>query len=438
MPLDRRQRRLTKAQLFAGAMILYPTWYDPYRDALCDIEDAVRTLSAQTRAWREDRHGWTGHRISLWKRAPLQHVFGGSRPMRFAKGDAVAADGRRHMVWASKAQPETTMVRIEDGFLRSRGLGADLIPPLSLVLDDLGIYYDPTRPSRLEHLIAAACTLPESCRARADRLTQRLIRAGLSKYNIGTTDPLRGLPAGRRILVPGQVADDASIRLGTAEVATNGDLLRAARDASPAAVILYKPHPDVEAGLRDGAVPDACDHADAVLTGMDAITAIGLVDEVWTMTSTLGFEALLRGKRVTCLGMPFYAGWGLTDDRAMPLPRRAATPDLRIGPCGADRLSALFRSRDPPTLPHRGGRGPADRGRSARAGTCKPHAGQDAGRTGIAGLAMAPLDGTARRLRNRNPDLDPLAPGHDKIDASRISEQGLTEQRPSLRRTRRR
>ena len=36
--------------------------------------------------------------------------------------------------------------------------------------------------------------------------------------------------------------------------------------------------------------------------------------KVWTMTSLLGFEALLRGKPVTCLGAPFYAGWGLTRD----------------------------------------------------------------------------------------------------------------------------
>ena len=46
------------------------------------------------------------------------------------------------------------------------------------------------------------------------------------------------------------------------------------------------------------------------------------------MTSLLGFEALLRGKKVTCLGVPFYAGWGLTDDRAMPVTRRVATPTL--------------------------------------------------------------------------------------------------------------
>ena len=98
--------------------------------------------------------------------------------------------------------------------------------------------------------------------------------------------------------------------------------------ANPAAIILYKPHPDVEAGLRPGIVADADALADHILTETHPVAALDLVDEVWTMTSTIGFEALLRGKRVTCLGMPFYAGWGLTDDRALPQTRRVATPDL--------------------------------------------------------------------------------------------------------------
>ena len=329
-PLDRRQRRLTRAQLFAGAMILYPTWFDPYRDRLCPLEDVITALAAQSRAWRDDHLGWTAHRMSLWKRKSLQQFFGHWKPVRFARPAAQpsATDTRRHMIWASKAPAASTMIRLEDGFLRSRGLGADLIPPLSLVLDDLGIYYDPSGPSRLEAMIAASTALPDHARARADRLIARLLKARLSKYNLGQEAILKGLPAGRRILVPGQVADDASIKRGTSQVATNADLLRAARTANPAAVILYKPHPDVEAGLRDGAVPAALDHADAVLSDMDPVTALDLVDDVWTMTSALGFEALLRGKRVTCLGQPFYAGWGLTDDRAAPIPRRSATPDL--------------------------------------------------------------------------------------------------------------
>ena len=42
---------------------------------------------------------------------------------------------------------------LEDGFLRSLGLGVDGYPPLSMVVDKLGIYYDTTRPSTLEQLV---------------------------------------------------------------------------------------------------------------------------------------------------------------------------------------------------------------------------------------------------------------------------------------------
>jgi capsular polysaccharide export protein len=234
-------------------------------------------------------------------------------------------DNRRLMRWASTGA--TDAVLVEDGFLRSRGLGSDLVAPLSLVLDDLGIYYDATRPSRLEVLIDTSDTLTPSERARAAALITRITDAGLSKYNLAGK-PMPDLPKGRRILVPGQVANDASIRLGTTTVADNATLLKTVREANPAAVIIYKPHPDVEVGLRNGAVPDADRYADVVLSNTDPIAAINAVDEVWTMTSLLGFEALLRGKEVICLGMPFYAGWGLTDDRFMPISRRAARVDL--------------------------------------------------------------------------------------------------------------
>lgn len=333
-PLDRRQRNLTRPQLFAAAMILYPRWYDPYRDRLCSFEEALATFEAETRAWREDHRGWVATGMRLWKRAQLQRVFGQPHRVTFddrAPVARAAREGQRLMVWAGKATPDLDAagaVRIEDGFLRSRGLGADLIPPLSLVCDDLGIYYDPARPSRLEALIEAAVDLPPDARDRADRLIRRIVKESLSKYNLGGGALPSGLPTGRRILVPGQVEDDASIRFGCPEVATNLGLLQAARAANPAAVLLYKPHPDVEAGLRPGALPAAADLADAVLTGADAVTALSAVDEVWTLTSLIGFEALLRGKRVTTLGQPFYAGWGLTDDRGPPVERRQASPDL--------------------------------------------------------------------------------------------------------------
>lgn len=325
-PVQRRQRTLTRAQLFAGAMILYPKWYDPYHDCLCTLETAVETLAAQTRAWREDHDGWVASGMRMWKRKPLQQFFGATKPVLFEDDPASArSTGRAWMVWAGRAQVgHGDAVRVEDGFLRSRGLGAELVPPLSLVCDDLGIYYDPSRASRLEKWIEARATLRPDQQVRATALIKALTEGALNKYNLDAPTPdLTGLPDGKRILVPGQVEDDASILTGTDKVRTNDALLKAVRDANPDAVILYKPHPDVEAGLRSGGQITA-ELSDRVLDHADPLTLIDTVDEVWTMTSLLGFEALLRDTKVITLGVPFYAGWGLTDDRGDVPPRRRA------------------------------------------------------------------------------------------------------------------
>ncbi len=348
-PIPRRLRSLTKTQLFAAAMILAPTWYDPCRDRLCAFEEAVDQLEAEVRAFRQDRAGHVAGGMRLWKRARLQDFFGREKPLIFAADPVKAAEiaqakGRNLLIWAAKAPPDMAATWVEDGFLRSRGLGAELVPPLSLVTDDLGIYYDPSRESRLERLIATQA--PPDALHRASDLIARLIAARVSKYNL--TGPLPDLPPGHRILVPGQVEDDASIRLGAGPVNTNLALLKAARAANPGAVLVYKPHPDVEAGLRPGAI-SADDLASlsapppspsptrgegstqgpalVLAPNADPIALIEACDEVWTMTSLLGFEALLRGRKVTTLGAPFYAGWGLTTDLGPVPQRRRQAPD---------------------------------------------------------------------------------------------------------------
>lgn len=388
MPVDRRRRTLTRTQLFAGAMILAPTWYDPCRDRLCEIEAVIDQLEAETRAFRQDRQGHVATGMRLWKRRRLQEFFGRSKPLIFCENQDSAAKlaartNRSLLVWAGKAPADLPCLRVEDGFLRSRGLGAALIPPLSLVTDDLGIYYDPNRPSRLEALIRAP--LPPEAEARAEALRQSLIAGRLSKYNLTGQIPdlpprpsaPGQLPAGHgetgaklsvatlgtppaeppppaadtpaeaqalRILVPGQVEDDASIRLGAGEVRDNLGLLREVRRAHPEAFVVFKPHPDVEAGLRPGAVsPEALSGlADLVARDADPIALIEACDAVWTMTSLLGFEALLRGKPVTCLGAPFYAGWGLTRDLGPVPERRLRAPDGH--PLPRVRLSALIHA----------------------------------------------------------------------------------------------
>lgn len=331
IPIPRRTKTLTAPQLFAAAMILAPTYYDPYRDRLCDLEDVINHLESETRAYRQDLAGHVAYGMRAWKRAHLQQFFGGQLSLRFANSPQKAAQlaqtlGSNILIWAGKEpklKSTAPTLRIEDGFLCSRGLGANLIPPLSLVADDLGIYYDPTRPSRLESLIAAP--LPPGGANRIHRLIASILKSGVTKYNAGAQS-VPPLPYGHRILVPGQVEDDFSILKGAGHIRTNLALLQATRAANPKAIIIYKPHPDVEAGLRSGTVSDPMlkTYANVILRNTDPAAVLPLCDAVWTMTSTLGFEALLRGKPVTCLGVPFYAGWGLTTD-LNPIPKRRLT-----------------------------------------------------------------------------------------------------------------
>ncbi|MEO1491051.1 MAG: capsular polysaccharide biosynthesis protein [Pseudomonadota bacterium] len=348
--IPRRTARPDIRALFAACHLAYPIYYDPWRDRLCAFETAVDVLSAQRRS-ETPEPGTTGdvlHGIRLWKRgnvASFRPRHG--TPVRFeddaARAATQARDNKRALwAWASRVPEDwletqkaegLTAGLIEDGFLRSVGLGAELTVSASLVFDRQGIYFDPSRPSDLETLIAeAAKGSADLPRARA--LREAIIAARVTKYNTGAAPETPDTGARRVILVPGQVEDDASILRGCghgeADVRTNFGLLAAARQANPDAWLIYKSHPDVEAGLRAGAVPHNTvrDLADEVATGASAADLLDRAEALWTMTSLMGFEALVRGVPVTCLGTPFYAGWGLTQDLGPPCPRRTARPSL--------------------------------------------------------------------------------------------------------------
>lgn len=212
-------------------------------------------------------------------------------------------------------------VAAEDGFLRSVGNHRIKPPPLSLVLDDLGIYYRAAEPSRLERLILAAPTAPAAMRAEGERARARVVAEKLTKYNtIG--DPGAATPAGGGrpigILLVDQVFGDQSVRGGLASAETFEAMVAAALAERPAAEIAVKVHPDVLAGRARGYLLDAARRHGLALeadTG-NPFDLLARVERVFTVSSQLGFEALLAGRRVTCFGVPFYAGWGLTEDRA--------------------------------------------------------------------------------------------------------------------------
>lgn len=205
--------------------------------------------------------------------------------------------------------------RIEDGFIRSIGLGAALHLPASIVLDRSGIHYDPSRPSDLETLLSSHCFTDAEC-ARASALTDSLRQFGITKYNL--SGAALSLPENRPIaLVIGQVDEDASMQLGAAGLST-GQLIERARAADPSAYLVYKPHPDVVAGLREG-LRNA--PVDLIAADADLLALIERADSIHVLSSLTGFEALIRNKTVHVHGQPFYAGWGLTIDHNPPARR---------------------------------------------------------------------------------------------------------------------
>lgn len=295
--------------------------------------DANRGLVAATgmARWKRreiERLLWDGRTTPLAFPAPPAAVALVAKAVRAGGDGAVAAwPSRVRADFAERAGAAGGSVRwVEDGFLRSTGLGSALHPPLSIAVDDLAPYYDPSRPSRLETILQSH-PFPQNLLDRATALRARIVTERVGKYGVaGTVAGVSNLPCDRRIvLVAGQVEDDESVRRGGGEVAGNLDLLRRVRFDEPDAYIIYRPHPDVEAGHRRGAVADtaARRYVDAVIRGGSLAALIDRADAVHVLTSLTGFEALLRHRPVVVHGQPFFAGWGLTHDVGPPLARRS-------------------------------------------------------------------------------------------------------------------
>ncbi len=314
------------------------------------ILDANRSLAAASGMafWKKEAIGsflWDGLRIP-----PLLSADKGLETAR--RGNAMLA------VWPSRVPDDLRecarardipIACVEDGFLRSKGLGAGLHAPGSIVIDHRGIYYDATRPSDLEHILAHQ-DFDSALIERAKALRRRICDTGVTKYGAqGGAD--MALPAARRtVLAVGQVDDDMSVKLGGAGVAGNLDFLRRVRQSEPDAWIVYRPHPDVQAGHRKGHVADrdVLAHADAIDDGGSSLMGlVSAVDEVHVLSSLTGFEALMRGRSVTVHGMPFYAGWGLTRDLAQVPTRRGRL--LTIDQLVAAALILYPRYLDPVT-----------------------------------------------------------------------------------------
>ncbi len=337
---DRRTCRRTVNELFAAAFIHYTRYLNPTTHQRGQITDVIDWLIRQKEKANlvhgpQRKNRVFGFGFRQWKAANLKPFFGLHQELVHFVKDISDLDryqlneGESVLYWGARPPLElvdfvsdrkSRLLHVEDGFIRSVGLGSDLIKPLSLVMDEKGLYFDATRPSDLE-IILNSKEFTDDDLSRAAWVKQYIIDHEITKYNLEPNQVIDWRPLAKErsiILVPGQVEDDASIRLGCTTIQTNLDLLKAVRAEHPKAFIVYKPHPDVLSGNRKGriALKDIASWVNHIEAEVSIISCINASDEVHTMTSLSGFDALLRGKKVVTYGQPFYAGWGLTEDKA--------------------------------------------------------------------------------------------------------------------------
>lgn len=334
-----RPDQQSPAELLAGALGSAGSYACPFTGRPLSIAEVVELCGFWRRLIDSNRDLAGGLGFAFWKQASVEPLlWGGSRRFRFLRSMPRDAGQGALAVWRARVSPKVLaaidksgadVVEVEDGFLRSKGLGADCVPPLSITVDRLGAYFDPGQPSELENVLQQGA-LDDRLIVRARRLRELIVAEGLGKYEGGFT--VLDRPGGdrRHLLVTGQVEDDRSVLTGGSGLNSNLALLERARQQAPDAFIIYKPHPDVVAGHRKGAIPerDALRFADRIAVDAPISSLIGIADEVHVNTSLAGFEALLRVKTVVTHGVPFYAGWGLTRDLGPVPPRRTARRSL--------------------------------------------------------------------------------------------------------------
>jgi capsular polysaccharide export protein len=333
-----------------GEALTGTAYRDPFTGGPATLEATIDLLAEWRRLLDANAGIVAASGMAWWKRREIrQFLWTPRHRLRLmSRPHRALALARRQAgalaIWPSRVSPgllaeardhSVPLVRVEDGFLRSVGLGSNLVPPSSIVADRRGIHFDPRGPSDLEAILAGTTFAPQLL-DRARRLRETIIAAGISKYAAGSAGAVPERPTGTRVvLVPAQVEDDMSVLAGGGGLHSNLELLRRARALEPHAQIWFRPHPDVDAGHRKGAVPDetALQLADRVVRGGGMAPLLDAVDAVHVLTSLTGFEALMRGREVICHGTPFYAGWGLTRDLG-------AVPDRRGRALALDELVA--------------------------------------------------------------------------------------------------
>lgn len=336
----RRLKKRSLEEVFYATYILYSEYFNPYLNQKSDIFDTIYTLTKYKKIEQANSNALYFLGFTLWKRWFMKPFFKAKNnkiiflnsPDELYKAKLNSED--KIFIWGKKYD-KTLLAKdfsneiflVEDGFLRSVFLGSDLTRPFSLIVDSKGLYVDPSKPSDLEDILQNHI-FDKNLKQRAKKLISAITQNKFSKYNGLKHEKLNFNTNKKIILIPAQVEDDASMILGGAGFNTL-KLLQSVRETNENAFIVFKPHPDVLSGNRKGLKDKSIilKYCDEIIEDVSIDSAINACDEVHTITSTSGFDALLRGKKVVVYGKPFYAGWGLTSD-LHEIPRRTRVLSL--------------------------------------------------------------------------------------------------------------
>lgn len=365
--VEGRNRKLSPTELFAGIFVKHTIYINPFTKKICSFTEAINLLKSlndtQVNEFFRENHDSDEENIedlSETEVESLDNVTNVKEELNkvkledkiigvFSKGikdipnlssllpgsnlefkPSKNKDALDFVVgWGLKPSAKKAIefsnangipyIGLEDGFLRSEGLGVNGSPALSLCVDDVGIYYDATRPSRLENILNQDGWETHDILTSAKEAMELIRQNYLSKYNHAPMlkDGVFQENGRERVLVVDQTFGDMSISLGLAEQQSFIEMYKKAVKDNPEADIYVKTHPDVISGKKQGNISpeDVADGTIFLSEDCNPISLLEKVDKVYVVTSQFGFEALMLGKEVHCYGMPFYAGWGLTHDK---------------------------------------------------------------------------------------------------------------------------
>jgi hypothetical protein len=210
---------------------------------------------------------------------------------------------------------------IEDGLYRSVGLGVEGAPALSLTWDEGGHYYmtGGGHETGLKKSLRTQARTSEE-KSRAEEIVRLVCDLQLSKYNKFIDNSVYTRSTRPKILLVDQRFGDASIAGSGGSQESFSQMVQAVTELPPNYEVIIKTHPDasvdgyntsltresVQSLVRQGRTVYWLD------ANVNPASLLSIVNQVWVVSSGLGFEAGIRGIPVRVFAKPFYYGFGLT------------------------------------------------------------------------------------------------------------------------------